>query len=1019
MKKQTSKYGGICVLLTLLNGGAFAHSGDRVLYVSDGTNDWAQWDIYARDLDTGSVTQLTNHAAIDNHPDISPDGKWVVWSSTRGNGEFDLFLDDFSNMVAGIDGTLRRLTDDSYPNGPQTAYPDRHPHFHTGDPHIILFSSKNRPLAYPIEIVSECSSPIIIVPPRFYEGLNVIRLDTNGNVATYVELDIRDAWDSATHPDIWTNNTSTYVGHATFNHAGDTILFSGSIDGQGTVWEVYTAGFDTNALALIPNSLRRRTHGPVVGSNPIQMSGGSHFSHDDLRIYYSSTRTPAGNSQIFSIPATGIDVPVTSATQETSHPGNDYIPEPLPDGGVLVVSDLGSPGLCGQTNGPTLDLDLWEVSPTGVRTNLTDNDAATETLLLGDEVSWFCGLPPNGSACRSVPRIFALEALWLMMTAYDHTRGFAPSTPIPPDLLSRFGYPDQAVRMYAEAWRNMHDLMSIQHAAWFYVLVQLQQMMSPSFYPPFPGLEDEILLREWLDATAGIRTTKVVAASVMYDRGLGASWFPWVTRWSSADDGPFTGDPSYWDMGVPGSNDIARFDGSIFEYPSIDTVVTRLLNDTTTRVDTIGIELIALHLTSVDPIAVQPTLSISNKLDIGPGVDLTVSNLTVNTEIVSMALTGSPSTGLPSSAFIVDSFFDVAYRVEFSGISNVFGIGTGATVRVPEIDIGLSGGSGNVFRVESGGSLSVTNPASNGRLQVYGGNRLHVDGEVKTDTLGVGGVMKIGSQGTVFVGQGAQVQATGEWSGDGRLTLGPGAGSLEVEGRVSPGESPGILTIEGGLAMSNSAVLNIEIGGPTVGTGYDRLVVTGHADLDGTLSVVLTNGFAPSSGDAFDVLTYGTHSNGFAVLDLPPLAPDLLWHTVYGVTSVTLHALARSGDFDSDGIPNGWEQDRFGSVTNANPAAMASNGVNTLLEAYIADLDPHDPASGFGIVDVGAPYLTLKLDLTSTGRVYDVDWSTNLLQAPPSWSPYGFDLFGTGSNLLFFITNDTPFRVYRSRVRLP
>ncbi len=1011
MKRQKSKSWRMGVALVIAFVGTtltgIASSDDWALYVSDGASSWAQWDIYALDLHAGTSTQLTDHAAIDNHPSLSPDGEWVVWSSTRGNGEFDLYLGDFTNL----DATARRLTDDSYPHGSPMAYPDRHPHFHTRDPHILLFSSKNRPLAHPIEVISECSSPKIIVPPRFYEGLNVIRLDTNGIVATYVELDIRDAWDSATHPDIWTNNTSTYVGHATFSHAGDTVLFSGSIDGQGTVWEVYRAGFDTNTLSLVSNSLRRCTDGPVVGSNPIQMSGGSHFSHDDSRIFFSSTRTPAGNSQIFSIPASGEDVPLTSATQETTHPGNDYIPEPQEDGGFLVVSDLGAPGLCGGTNGPTLDMDIFREDGSGVRTNLTNNDSSQEVFLIGDEVSWFCGLPPNGSACRSVPRIFAMEALWLMMTAYGHASGFDPSTPIPPDLLSRFGYPDQAARMYAEAWRNMHELMSLQHAAWVYVLSQLQQMMSPSFFPPFPGLEDEILLRDWLDATAEIRNTKVVAASVMYSRGIGAPWAPWVSRWAFAEDGPFSGDPSHWDMGVPGSNDIARFDGGLFEVSPSGPIEAYVPGDV--HIKELNLSSIELLLVFGEIPASRPRFEVAGNIDIGPDVDLIVSNLTVETEIVSLSLTGPPS-----SAFISDAFFDVEYRIEFGGHSNVFVVGTGAIVRVPEIDIGLSGGSGNVLRVESGGSLSVTNPVGNGMLRVGVGNRLVVEGDATVNSLDIDGFVQVLHGGAIHAGH-VNVHENADLSGDGTVDLGDIGAFVNMLGGASPGESPGLLTIDGGLAMSNTAVLNIEIGGTTVGTEYDRLVVTGHAGLDGTLSVVLTNGFAPSGGETFDVLTYGTHSNEFAVLDLPPLAPDLLWHAAYGITSVTLHALARSGDFDSDGIPNGWEYDRFGGVTNANPAAMASNGVNTLLEAYIADLDPHDSASVLAIADGGAPHLTLTLDPTSTGRVYDVEWSTNLLETPIPWNPYGFDLSGTGSNLLFSITNDARFRAYRSRVRVP
>lgn len=1001
MSKLESKYWGICVVLAWLTGGAFAHSDDLALYVSDGASAWAQWDIYARDLDTGSVTQLTDHAAIDNHPELSPDGKWVVWSSTRGNGEFDLYLGDFTNLEA----TARRLTDDSYPNGSQTTYPDRHPHFHTLDPHIILFTTKNRPLAYPVSVISECSSPKIIVPPRFYEGLNVIRVDTNGVPTDYVELDIRDAWNPTTHPDIWTTNTSTYVGHPTFSYSGDQLLFTASIDGEGKVWEVYTCGFDTNTLALAPDSLRRRTFGPAVGPNPIQMSGGAHFSRDDSDILFSSTRTSAGNSHIFSIPSTGEDVAVTNATQLTDHPGNDYIPEPRADGGFLCVSDLGEPGMCGETNGPTFDLDLALVDGGGVRTNLTDNDANNETSLLADEVSWFCGLPPNLTACGSIPRIMSIESLWLEWRAWQHVFGMAPDPLIPADLLHAFGYPDQAVRMYAEGWLRMSERMSIRHSQWPQILNWLQQMDEAMSL--FPGLEDEILLREWLASTESIRHQKFVVETSMHDRGLGAEWTPWESRWMQPPVPESTFDfdtPDNWDRGVPGAGDVARFDGRLLGH-SVDTIVVRLPSTPSGNLSLaeIDVELIQLELQGGAPLTVglSEGLRVRGELSAPPTIATVRGGVTIE----------APMLRVTNNAELraVDSFFDIAYEIALDG-----GALTTLNSRVTADTLSASGSS--IYAVDSFFDVFTEIRFSGGPFEFHG-SEINITNSVGEGVLDISGALRLNSS-TVVVDR-LMLSTSGVLRGDGLVTMAFSAHEFEANGEMAPGNSPGILTIDGNLSMSTTTTLRIELGGTAVGTEYDRLVVTGLADIDGTLSIVLTNGFVPSAGDAFDVLTYGSHSNEFAVRDLPPLAPDLLWHTTYGVTSVTLHVLARSGDVDSDGIPNGWELDHFGGVTNANPAAMASNGVNTLLEAYIADLDPHDPASVFAVADVAPPSLTLTLDPTSTGRVYDVEWSTSLLQTPILWNPYGFDLSGTGSNLLIFITNDVPFRVYRLRVRLP
>jgi len=65
-------------------------------------------------------------------------------------------------------------------------------------------------------------------------------------------------------------------------------------------------------------------------------------------------------------------------------------------------------------------------------------------------------------------------------------------------------------------------------------------------------------------------------------------------------------------------------------------------------------------------------------------------------------------------------------------------------------------------------------------------------------------------------------------------------------------------------------------------------------------------------------------------------------------------------------------------VTNANPAAAASNGVNTVKDCYIAGLNPTDPDAAFLISDFSPQSSVLSWNATS-GRVYSVYWASNLL----------------------------------------
>jgi len=82
-------------------------------------------------------------------------------------------------------------------------------------------------------------------------------------------------------------------------------------------------------------------------------------------------------------------------------------------------------------------------------------------------------------------------------------------------------------------------------------------------------------------------------------------------------------------------------------------------------------------------------------------------------------------------------------------------------------------------------------------------------------------------------------------------------------------------------------------------------------------------------------------------------------------------------DIDDDGIPNDWEQLYFGGETNAIPSALAANGVNTILETYIAGINPTNPASLFRAAFTNENGFVIRWNVTS-GRVYSVFGSTNL-----------------------------------------
>ena len=91
-------------------------------------------------------------------------------------------------------------------------------------------------------------------------------------------------------------------------------------------------------------------------------------------------------------------------------------------------------------------------------------------------------------------------------------------------------------------------------------------------------------------------------------------------------------------------------------------------------------------------------------------------------------------------------------------------------------------------------------------------------------------------------------------------------------------------------------------------------------------------------------------------------------------------------------------------------------------EEYIADTDPSDEASTFPpLAPVLLPghALGLQIDPSSTGRLYEILWCPDLRAMPQSWQPYGTGHVGTGTGVVFNITNQAPTGIFRSRVRLP
>lgn len=162
--------------------------------------------------------------------------------------------------------------------------------------------------------------------------------------------------------------------------------------------------------------------------------------------------------------------------------------------------------------------------------------------------------------------------------------------------------------------------------------------------------------------------------------------------------------------------------------------------------------------------------------------------------------------------------------------------------------------AGGSFTIQNGANLTTASAFSNvGNLTIGAGSTLNVGGNY------------VQTAGTTTLASGT-LSASGLVDLQGGILSGSGTinASLRNAARIDVGGigTAGLLSINGDYTQTAAGILNIEIGGHNPGVDYDQLMISGQATLDGTLNVSLINGFVPTSGDSFQILTAGTGVNG-------------------------------------------------------------------------------------------------------------------------------------------------------------
>jgi hypothetical protein len=98
----------------------------------------------------------------------------------------------------------------------------------------------------------------------------------------------------------------------------------------------------------------------------------------------------------------------------------------------------------------------------------------------------------------------------------------------------------------------------------------------------------------------------------------------------------------------------------------------------------------------------------------------------------------------------------------------------------------------------------------------------------------------------------------------------------------------GVISFQGDYSGNPYVTLAISLGSASPGVGHGQIAFSNPLSMDGTFTVSTRNGFRPSPGDSFAVLSYPASSNSFACFSGLDLGGGLLLQPHYNITGLTL-----------------------------------------------------------------------------------------------------------------------------------
>lgn len=268
------------------------------------------------------------------------------------------------------------------------------------------------------------------------------------------------------------------------------------------------------------------------------------------------------------------------------------------------------------------------------------------------------------------------------------------------------------------------------------------------------------------------------------------------------------------------------------------------------------------------------------------GADFTINNLTINdTAPVTIAgantltLAGDPGLTVNSGAGLLTISSGLAF--------------TGAA---PTVTVNNAAGAVFSGAVTSAGSLTKAGP---GTLVISGTTNVTGPANINAGTLDIATGGTFTATGTTTLASGSTVSVTGALVSPtvnvllgGNLTgAGTITGNVNNFGTVNPGATVGTLTITGNYTQGGTGLLPTEL--VVTPHNNDKLLISGAANLGGTLLITTAGGLRPNLGDSFNIINAGSVASTFATVINPFAGPGTLVKlvVVYTPTDVFVNAV--------------------------------------------------------------------------------------------------------------------------------